>query len=145
MPYGFFRRQGFRTIIFERQDGPFQNFRQSWIMVKWIGVSFSDPVIDHGQMNRCIVFRPRATPRGPLTPNPKQLFFCVLGPHEQNTFLCGNAPMCLVIKEFDRYIGVVLCPSSTCTFACGNTIYTHLKHFPHTVVLRNLRTSFNLT
>ena len=27
-------RQGFRTMTFERQDGSFQNFHQSWVMVK---------------------------------------------------------------------------------------------------------------
>ena len=50
MPYGFvkinlsffFRRHGFRTITFERQDGLFLNFRQSWVMVKRKSVSFSD-------------------------------------------------------------------------------------------------------
>ena len=30
----FFRRHGFRTITFERQDGSFQYFRQSQVMVK---------------------------------------------------------------------------------------------------------------
>ena len=29
----FFRRQGFRMIIFDRQAGPFQNFNRSHVMV----------------------------------------------------------------------------------------------------------------
>ena len=54
MPYGFvrifyfilflfFRRQGFRMIIFDRQAGPLQNFNRSHIMVIGRSVSFSDP------------------------------------------------------------------------------------------------------
>ena len=51
MPYGFvrifiyffFRRQGFRMIIFDRQAGPFQNFNRSQVMVIGRSVSFSDP------------------------------------------------------------------------------------------------------
>ena len=51
-PYGFvriifyflfFRRQGFRMIIFDRQAGPLQNFNRSHIMVIGRSVSFSDP------------------------------------------------------------------------------------------------------
>ena len=51
MPYGFvrifflfFRRQGFRMIIFDRQAGPLQNFNRSHAMVIGRSVSFSDPV-----------------------------------------------------------------------------------------------------
>ena len=51
MPYGvrilifflFFRRQGFRMIIFDRQAGPLQNFNRSYIMVIGRSVLFSDP------------------------------------------------------------------------------------------------------
>ena len=57
MPYGFvriyiffyflfflfFRRQGFRMIIFDRQAGPLQNFNRSHIMVIGRSVLFSDP------------------------------------------------------------------------------------------------------
>ena len=39
----FFRRQGFRMIIFDRQAGPFQNFNRSQVMVIGRSVSFSDP------------------------------------------------------------------------------------------------------
>ena len=53
MPYGFvriflffilfFRRQGFRMIIFDRQAGPLQNFNRSHVMVIGRSVSCSDP------------------------------------------------------------------------------------------------------
>ena len=43
MPYGFFRRQGFRMIIFDRQAGPLQNCNRSHVMVIGRSVSFSDP------------------------------------------------------------------------------------------------------
>ena len=39
----FFRRQGFRMIIFDRQAGPLQNFNRSHVMVIGRSVSFSDP------------------------------------------------------------------------------------------------------
>ena len=39
----FFRRQGFRMIIFDRQAGPLQNFNRSHIMVIGRSVWFSDP------------------------------------------------------------------------------------------------------
>ena len=39
----FFRRQGFRMIIFDRQAGPFQNFNRSQVMVIGRSVSFSTP------------------------------------------------------------------------------------------------------
>ena len=55
--YFFFRRQGVRTITFERQDESFRDIRQAWGM-------------GHGQRKECIVFRPRANPRGPQPPKP---------------------------------------------------------------------------
>ena len=39
----FFRHQGFRMIIFDRQAGPLQNFNRSHVMVIGRSVSFSDP------------------------------------------------------------------------------------------------------
>ena len=39
----FFRRQGFRMIIFDRQAGPLQNFNRSHVMIIGRSVSFSDP------------------------------------------------------------------------------------------------------
>ena len=39
----FFRRQGFRMIIFDRQVGPLQNFNRSHVMVIGRSVLFSDP------------------------------------------------------------------------------------------------------
>ena len=39
----FFRRQGFRMIIFDRQAGPLQNFNRSNVMFIGRSVSFSDP------------------------------------------------------------------------------------------------------
>ena len=65
----FFRRQGFRTITFDRQAGPFQNFGRSRVMVIGRSVSFSDSA------------RPPVGAWGaPNTPNPppkKKYFFCV--------------------------------------------------------------------
>ena len=53
----FFRRQGFRMIIFDRQAGSLQNFNRSHIMVIGRSVSFSDP----------------AWPQNPPPPPPEKL------------------------------------------------------------------------
>ena len=70
----FFRRQGFRTITFDRQG--LRIISEFW------------PVMGHGQMKKCIVFRPRANPRWgrgvPQTAQnlPLQILFCISGPQE---------------------------------------------------------------
>ena len=63
----FFRRQGFRMIIFDRQAGPLQNFNRSHIMVIGRSVSFSDPARPPGGG----VGRPK------IPPPPKNIFFCM--------------------------------------------------------------------
>ena len=76
----FFRRQGFRMIIFDRQAGPFQNFNWSQVMVIGRSVSFCDPARPPGVQN--IVGKKNLEIFG-LPPPPPQTkifvyFFCVL-------------------------------------------------------------------
>ena len=65
----FFRHQGFRMIIFDRQAGPFQNFNRSQVMVIGRSVSFSDPAPPPGGgVGR---------PKHPKIPPPQIKFVCV--------------------------------------------------------------------
>ena len=88
MPYGFvseflifflfFRRQGFRMIIFDRQAGPLQNFNRSHVMVIGRSVSFSDPARPPGGA----VGRPKH-PKIPPPPRKKIIICaCVSEPQE---------------------------------------------------------------
>ena len=90
----FFRRQGFRMIIFDRQAGPLQNFNRSHVMVIGRSVSFSDPArppdggvgppkhptILHAFQNPRNIFETKKIVG--KTPPPPPIFFCVLRPQE---------------------------------------------------------------
>ena len=76
----FFHRYGFRMITSERQDGSFRNSRQSWVMVKRRGVSFSEPA--HPPPQKKTFFLHFRMPR---------TFFENKNLMNINTFLCGNA------------------------------------------------------
>ena len=107
MPYGFvrifyflfFRRQGFRMIIFDRQAGPLQNFNRSHAMVIGRSVSFSDP-----RDPRVGVGRPKH-PKPPPPPPEKNLCMRFRTP---GTFLTKNTPppnffvFCLRFKTTGR-------------------------------------------
>ena len=70
----FFRRQGFRMIIFDRQAGPFQHFNRSQVMVIGRSVSFSDPARPPGG---CV-----GRPKHPKIPPPPNFGVCVSDPQE---------------------------------------------------------------